>query len=117
MWNGKYQSTYAAAQLPTNVKNELQQRYVDTYREAGMLDMASGCESYKNFLKRGMLIHYSFTRDKDNLSTTFQLQANFVGGNGSLPPNSKVFVVAFFSKLVDVTTSNGQVVQVNTLTR
>jgi len=117
MWNGEYQSTYGTGHNPTNLKNELQQRYVDTYREAGMLDMAAGCESYKNFLKRGMLVHYSFTRDKDNLSTTFQLQANFVGGNGSLPPNSKVFVVAFYSKLVDITTSGGQVVQVNTLTR
>lgn len=93
----------------TTSTNQLQQRYYDVISESGMLYNVGGCESFEQYLDRGLIIYYDFLRDVDNKSTDVQLSANF-GAN--LPPNTRLFCCALYSRIVEITTQNGLVVNV-----
>ena len=88
--------------------NTLQQRYVDSMRECNIIDNPGGAETFRDFLDRGMLIHYSFLRDASDKSTQVQVSCNF----GTLAPNSRVYLVSHYSRLVEITTDSGMVVAV-----
>lgn len=93
----------------TTSTNQLQQRYYDVISESGMLFNVGGCESFQQYLDRGLIVYYDFLRDVDNKSTDVQLSANF-GAN--LPENTRLFCCALYSRVVEVTTQNGLVVNV-----
>lgn len=102
-WDGQFK--------PDSGVNTLQQRYVDTMRECNLIDNPGGTETFRDFLDRGMLVHYSFLRDQSDKSTQVQVSCNF----GTLPPNSRVYLVSHFSRMVELTTSDGQIVSVRGL--
>ena len=91
--------------------NELQQRYIESLHETGMYNCVGGCESFKEFLQRGVMISYQFHRDKANLSTQVQLQMDF----SSIEANAKVFLAATYRKSTKITTKGGIVVNVESL--
>ncbi len=91
--------------------NYLTQRYTDTQLESGKIWSEGGCESFGDWLKRGPLIHYTFDRDKDDRSTMLQLALQYNG----LEPNTNCFIIAHYMRIVVITTTNGFVSEVNTL--
>ena len=88
--------------------NILQQRYNDTYKATGRDLADSGCESFDDWLKRGALMYFDWERDYENRSTEVQIQSNY----RDLHANTNMFVVAFYSKGVDITTSSGVITSV-----
>lgn len=90
--------------------NQLQQRYYDTITESGMIDNIGGVESFSDYLSRGPFYYYQFVKAAGNLATDVQLSALF--GEKDLPANTRLFLVAFYSKAVEVTTQAGLVVNI-----
>ena len=91
--------------------NYLQQRYFDTYRECDLLNNPGGIETFRDYLNRGMMVHYSFLRDSQDRSTTCQLSVSV----GVLPANTRVYLCSWYSRVVELTTSEGSVVEVRGL--
>jgi hypothetical protein len=105
LWSGDFK------QEGSSLSNNLQQRYLDTFREAGMLENDGGIESFDSYLERGMMVHYSFMRDSEDKSTTVQLYLS----TDTLPPNTRVFLCAWYQRLVEISTDNGSVIAVRGL--
>lgn len=101
-WNSEY----------SPIVNKLQQRYLDTQVESGMILASGGTESFREYLDRGLLIHYSFDRDAQDRSTQVQLAYDFTA---ALPTNTNVFLVAWYSRVSEITTSNGSIASVRSL--
>ena len=89
--------------------NQLQQRYFDTFREAGVAYREGGVESYEDYLDRGLLLHWSYVKDTNNKATEVQLSAKF---NAALPANTRLFLVAHFTKIVEMTSVGGNIVEI-----
>ena len=107
-WDSNFTNTVGGRQ------NQWQQRYVDNLREANLLDSDGGAEDYQQFLERGVFVHYSFGRDESDKSTQAQLSLNYAGEFTGTP--TKVFLVSHYTRAVELTTSNGVIVSVRTLT-
>jgi hypothetical protein len=95
----------------TNSKNFMLQRYTDTQLESGQFFSPGGCESFGDWLKRGPLYHYSFIRDKDDRSTYLQCAVHYT----NLEANTNLFVVAHYSRTVQISVNNGFVTDVTSL--
>ena len=119
------QLTYANITRPSTrwdstfggTRNNWQQRYVDNLRECNMLDSVGGAETFAEFLERGIYVHYSFARDESDRSTQVQLSTAFTGVPGNVFADAtKVFLCSHYTRAVELTTSNGSIVAVRTLT-
>ena len=89
----------------------LRQRYVNSIQQLGLSVEAVGCESYEDWLKRGCYYHFSFERDASNRSTEVQV----VTSSGLRSEHSNIILCAHYSRVVDITSQNGSIVSVNTL--
>lgn len=107
--NSRWEALYATG----TTTNQLQQRYIDTYREAGMLGNPAGTFSFSEWLQQGVLIHYSFNRDSSSQDTILQLQTTM---GGAVPANSKVFICAHYTRKVEISSDNGLITSVRALT-
>ena len=105
--NTKWSAEFSNA----NNVNYLQQRYFDTYRECDLLNNPGGIETFNDYLNRGLMVHYSFIRDSNDKSTTVQLSVTV----GALPPNTRVYLASWYSRVVQMTTEDGSVVEVRGL--
>jgi hypothetical protein len=113
------QLTYANTSKPAtkwtsampSTTNYMKQRYTDTQLYSGKFWSEGGSESFSDWLKRGPMYHYSFIRDENGRSTHVQLSTQF----GNLAANSNVMICAHYTKVVQITTSNGFVVEVQSL--
>ena len=92
--------------------NKLQQRYNDSLQESGLLMSSGGAETFKDYLARGPIYHYSFTRDSEDKSTQVQVQLGFDAVN---PANANIFLVSWYSRGIEITTHNGQIQEVRSL--
>ena len=92
--------------------NKLQQRYNDSLQESGLLMSSGGAETFKDYLSRGPYYHYSFTRDSEDKSTQVQVQLGF---DGVSPANANIFLVSWYSRGIEITTHNGQIQEVRSL--
>ena len=93
--------------------NEMQQRYNDSLQESGLLMSSGGAETFKDYLARGPYYHYSFTRDSEDKSTQVQISAKVGFDPAAVPSN--LFIVAWYSRGVEITTTNGQIQEVRAL--
>jgi hypothetical protein len=57
------------------------------------------------------LIHYSWLRDSADQSSQVQLQVDY----GSMEANANLFIIAHYSRKIDITVTNGFVSSVNAL--
>jgi len=89
--------------------NLLEQRYHDSYEESGLDCKSNGVETYYDWLQRGPFYHFSFERDVNNKSTEIQITSNYTQ---NINVAARMFIVAHFRKTVQITTSNGLVVNV-----
>jgi hypothetical protein len=106
-WSSAY--TLDGAVAPTF--NELQQRYNDSLSESGLLMSSGGAETIDEYLMRGMYYHYAFARDSSDKSTQVQVSLDFA----SVELGANVFLVAWYSRAIELTTSGGSINAVRTL--
>jgi hypothetical protein len=93
--------------------NQLQQRYNDSLQESGLLMSSGGAETFKDYLARGAYYHFSYTRDSEDKSTQVQISAKVGFEPADAPAN--LFLVSWYSRGVEITTSNGQINEVRSL--
>jgi hypothetical protein len=103
---------------PTNWESEygphtmkLQQRYMDTQIESGQAFNSGGCESMSDWIQNGPVYHYTFVRDKEDRSTQVQISAAF-DSSTPIGPNDNIFLVAHYSRSVDIFTESGYISEV-----
>ena len=88
--------------------NQIQQRYLETHLESGLIHSQGGAETLKDYLERGMMYHFSFDKDSEDKSTQVQLSTEF----SAVPADAHVFLLAFYKQKVEITTNNGYTVNV-----
>jgi hypothetical protein len=113
-WTSSYSEVLNGAAGNPSI-NELQQRYNDSLMESGMMMSSGGCETFQDYILRGPYYHYSFARDSDDRSTQVQVSAkvNFTGPIADAGAN--LFLVAWYSRGVEITTMSGMIQQIRTL--
>ena len=108
------QLTYANTSKPsvqwtsgyTATSNKLQQRYRDTYADAGMLSSAGGVERFEDYLTRGPIYHFDFSRTADDNSTELQITSTFAN---ALPAGTSMFVCAWYTRVFEVASRGGTI--------
>ena len=103
-------STQWTSEYGANV-NKLQQRYIDSLTECGIIHSEGGAESFKDWLQRGPYYYYSFNRDRDDRSTQVQITAQF----SAVPADAQLFLVAMYSRVSEITVEAGAVQAVRSL--
>lgn len=93
--------------------NRLIQRYRDNLSESGLLMNIGGAETIEEYLERGLFILYTFTKDKNDVSSTqVELSMDFAE---DVENQSNVFIAAVYDRAVEITTQEGAVVNVRTI--
>jgi hypothetical protein len=106
----RWTSDYGLIGATNQNVNKLQQRYADLLLESGSMFSEGGAESYSQWLT-SPLIHYSWLRDSADQSSQVQLQIEF----SAMEPNANLFIIAHYSRKIDITVTNGFVSSVNAL--
>lgn len=114
------QITYANTTKPqtrwtsefSSAKNLLTQLYMQSLIETGMSDSVGGAETMDQWLQRGPLYCWRFERDEADRSTEVQTQISFnqVGWQ-----TANLFLCCEYTHATEITTSNGQIVNVRSL--
>ena len=92
--------------------NLMFQRYRDSLYELDMNIDSLGCESFEDWLQRGGFYHFSFDKDHMAKNTQLQVLSKFAP---ALEPTSKLFVVSWFKRSIQITTNKGMITAVNTV--
>jgi len=117
------QLTYAGISKPnTNwdsaiggvaMKSWLRQRYHDTMCNAGLADLS--CETFDDWLKRGVLLYYSWIKSDDNRSTELQLSIDYEDPSPAVFESSHIFVGALHRNLVEIMVESGYTTSIRKL--
>ena len=111
-WSSSYSEVKDGAVGNPSI-NELQQRYNDSLQESGLLMSSGGAETFKDYLARGPYYHFSYTRDSEDKSTQVQIAAKVGFEPANIPSN--LFIVSWYSRGVEITTHNGQIQEIRSL--
>jgi hypothetical protein len=95
----------------TENTNFMKQRYTDTQLYSGKIWSEGGTETFAEWLKRGPIYHYSFIRDESDRSTHVQLSSQF----DTLAADTNLMICAHFTRTVQITSQNGYVTEVVSL--
>ena len=92
----------------TSYANQLQQRFIESYESfnLGSLVNNNSCESYNDWLERGCVFHFDFTRDETDRDTELQLNLQNTSDSVELS-NQKVFIVAWYRTTCQYQSSGG----------
>jgi hypothetical protein len=92
----------------TSYSNQLQQRFIESYESfnLGSLVNNNSCESYNDWLERGCVFHFDFTRDETDRDTELQLNLQNTSDSVELS-NQKVFIVAWYRTTCQYQSSGG----------
>ena len=93
------------------VKNWLKQRYFDSMANAGLSELSA--ETYEEWLKRGILLYYSWVKSDDNRSTELQLSVDYEGS--ATIDNAHIFVGALYRNLCQISIDSGYITAVKKL--
>ena len=93
--------------------NLMTQRYLTTQINSGRVWSEGGAESFDQWLERGALVHWDFTRDMNDRSSHLQIQIKY--DNISNPSGANLFVVSHYTRTVQISTQNGRVADVVSL--
>ena len=107
-WSSNFETNSPAGRN----SNLLLQRYRDSLYESGMSLESVGSETFEDWLRRGAFYHFSFDRDHTARNTQLQVLSKF---SPILEPTSKLFVVCWFKRSIQVTTNKGMITAVNTV--
>ena len=95
----------------TQTEHKLQQRYLDTQIESSQAFSPGGAQTLQQWMNDGVLLHYSWIRDANDRSTQLQLQVEY----DLAEANSNIFLIAHYTKSVEIQVSNGFVSSVTSL--
>lgn len=112
-WGSDYNNVVGSGAAAVGTVNELQQRYNDDLQETGLIANHGGAESFGEWLQRGPYFYYSFNRDREDRSTQVQVAAEFA----SFEAGANLMLVAFYSRVTEITVSGGQVQAVRNFNR
>lgn len=90
--------------------DRLGERYHETLLESGLWWNPAGAESYDDFLKRGLLMLFSFPKSGDDSSTRVQVNQAFKGTTSITNMNVLLFAVS--RTAAQITVSNGEIASV-----
>ena len=92
----------------TSYTNQLQQRFIESYESfnQGSLIQNNSCESYNDWLERGCIFHFDFTRHESDRDTELQLNLQSLSDSAQLT-NQKVFIVAWYRTRCEYQSSVG----------
>ena len=115
----QFQMTYANISKPStdwstelgDGKNYMIQRYYDTLSNAGLTLESGGTETFADWLSRGGLYFYTWLRDSSDRSTHLQIRTSY----GAQPTSALVHVCALYSKVAEISSSNGRITAVSQL--
>lgn len=107
----RYASAYSPAAVAGLASNTLQQRYITSALESGQYFNPAGFEKFDEYLARGPFLHDSFVKSADNLATRLHLTATWQ----NLQRPSRNVIVAHYSRTIQITRSNGLVVDIKAL--
>ena len=90
------------------LQNQLQQRFIESYESfnQGSLIQNNSCESYNDWLERGCIFHFDFTRHESDRDTELQLNLQSLSDSAQLT-NQKVFIVAWYRTRCEYQSSVG----------
>ncbi len=98
-------------ETPTQIsRNTLQQRYHDTFTEAGLIEY--GPESLADWVSGGPVVYHNFIRSSEYRAT--QLQFSITGPVDYSVP-TKLYVVAHYKTSTEIQTSLGMITSVRSL--
>lgn len=119
IWSSGWTNGNVPASAPLVSQNLLTQLYYQSTLENGMDDNIGGNESINDWLARGALYSFTWSKPEGDRSTEVQLQITYNATNAdgltAFPTNSKIFLVAKYSRTVEITTSQGMVSAVRSL--
>jgi hypothetical protein len=99
-------------------KDQFQQRYINSYKEAGRNLDVLGCESYAEYLNRGPFYHFSFPRAVNDRATQISVTTSFDGlpagptsGIAGTSGKALLFCVCHYRVQIALTQSGGSVVR------
>jgi len=93
---------------------KMQQRYLDSQIESGQAFSSGGCETMSDWMLNGPIYHYTFVRDANDRSTQVQLSAMWDTGE-DIDPNDNIFLVAHYTRSVQIDVESGFISQVQSL--
>lgn len=105
-WDSEYKSSFT-----NNNNNNMTQRYLDTQKASGMFYSEGGGETFLEWSKRGPLYLFNFDRDSSDRSTNLQLNMAFT----NIEADAQVLVCANYSKIAQITSKNGYITDVTSL--
>ena len=93
--------------------NQLVQLYNMSLQETHRDESSGGAESFNQWLDRGPLYAFKFDRDASARDTEMTVQISYNDAEaGAFDPQSKLFIIAEYRRLVELTHSNGSIVSV-----
>lgn len=115
-----YQIEYAGMTKPTVRYSSdyspgvmtIQQRYINSALESGQYFNPSGFETLNEYLERGPFFHESFVKSADNLATRAHVVANY---KNPFDQAARLFVVAHYSRTIQITRQHGLIVDLRSL--
>ena len=93
-------------------KNYLVQLFMQSLIENGLIDSVGGAETMDQWLERGPLYCWRFERDAEDRSTEVQTQISYGAANWQ---TANLFLCAEYTRATEITTNNGQIVNVRSL--
>jgi hypothetical protein len=101
-----------------NGESHMQQRYVETHTESGLIFNNGGCETIGDYIQEGPIYHFSFDRAADDQSS--RVQMNVLINKSDQPSGSddrklRIYVTCHYSRTAKITTQNGYISDVSTL--
>jgi hypothetical protein len=102
----------------TSKENHMQQRYVESHTESGLIFNNGGCETIHDFIQEGPIYHFSFDRQAEDQSSRVQL--NLLVNKSDQPTGTddrklRVMLCCHYSRTCRITTTNGYVADVQSL--
>ena len=95
----------------SNNERKLQQRYLDTQIESSQAFSPGGCQTLQQWIDDGVLLHYSWVHDANDRSTQLQLAIDYI----NVEARANIFVIAHYTKSVEIQVSNGFVSSVTSV--
>jgi len=89
----------------TNNVNQMVQRYNDTVEASGWMGSELSSQTFDQWLKGGGIYLFDFNRDSEDRSVHLQLRAKF----NNMADASRIFVVSFYTRVVEITTTSGYI--------
>lgn len=104
-------STRWTSEYKAENTNYMVQRYSDTQLYSGKMFDSGGAEPIEDWFRRGPLMHFSWVRDQADRSTHAQVSIQY----DNLAADTNLFVVSHYTRVVSITSENGFITDVQSL--